>query len=138
MDVDNTGFIDADELKEAMKNSEFNIPDKDIESIIKEIDYAGNGQINYSEFLAATISAKSFLTEAKLFSLFKQFDIDNSEFITEDNLKEAFKKIGRSLSGQEMKVIMSSHDVSNDGKISYEEFKKMLLEDDNVDELIRS
>lgn len=121
-----------------MKNSEFNIPDKDIESIIKEIDYAGNGQINYSEFLAATISAKSFLTEAKLFSLFKQFDIDNSEFITEDNLKEAFKKIGRSLSGQEMKVIMSSHDVSNDGKISYEEFKKMLLEDDNVDELIRS
>ena len=33
-----------------------------IDEIIKEIDYFGNGKINYSEFLAATISMQTALT----------------------------------------------------------------------------
>ena len=37
-----------------------------IDAIIKEIDYFGNGKINYSEFLAATISMQAALTDEKL------------------------------------------------------------------------
>lgn len=35
----------------------------EIKQIIKELDYSGNHKINYSEFLAATISVKQFLTD---------------------------------------------------------------------------
>lgn len=61
-----------------------------VSDILSEVDYRRNGKINYSEFLAATISVKEVLTEEKLLALFKHFDVDNSEFITSDNIKEAF------------------------------------------------
>lgn len=44
--------------------------EKEIQSVIKEIDYRGNNKINYTEFLAATISIKKFLTEEKLLAIF--------------------------------------------------------------------
>lgn len=50
--------------------------------MIENIDYAGNGKINYSEFLMATIELKSVLTNEKLAALFKYFDTDNSGVIT--------------------------------------------------------
>jgi len=33
---------------------------------MKEVDYAGNNKINYSEFIAATIDVKSVLTDERL------------------------------------------------------------------------
>ena len=54
----------------------------EIKQIIANVDYAGNGKINYSEFLAATIELKSVLTYDKLWALFKYFDTDDSGIIT--------------------------------------------------------
>jgi Ca2+-binding EF-hand superfamily protein len=56
IDTDNTGYIEANELAEAIKNSNADIDHDEITRIIKEIDYHGNEKINYSEFIAATIS----------------------------------------------------------------------------------
>ena len=71
-----------------------------IKSIMINVDYEGNGKINYSEFLAATVSVRSVLTNEKLYALFKHFDTDNSDFITPDNIREAFLQNGRELSSQ--------------------------------------
>jgi len=38
-----------------MKELNIGVVDDEIEKIIKEIDYVGNGKINYTEFLAATL-----------------------------------------------------------------------------------
>ena len=54
MDKDGTGLINSEELKEAIKLSDIKLPDEDIEKIIQEVDYFGNGKINYTEFLVAT------------------------------------------------------------------------------------
>jgi len=58
--------------------------------MIKELDYAGNGQINFTEFLVATLDIKHFITETKLRSVFSIFDTDASGKITEDNIVFAF------------------------------------------------
>ncbi len=58
--------------------------------MIKEADYAGNGQINYTEFLVATLDVKKFISETKLRSVFSIFDTDGSGTITEENLLFAF------------------------------------------------
>ena len=64
-------MINKEELMEAMKNAQISIDDRDIDNIMKQVDYKGNAKINYTEFLAATISVKQFLTEEKLLAIFK-------------------------------------------------------------------
>ena len=65
--------------------------------MFKNIDYKGNNKLNYTEFIAATLSVKQVLTQEKLVQLFKHFDIDDSDYITPDNLKEAFAQAGKQL-----------------------------------------
>jgi Ca2+-binding EF-hand superfamily protein len=55
--------------------------------MIEEIDYVGNHKINYSEFLSATLSCQKFLTDELLWTLFKQFDIDDDNNISNANLR---------------------------------------------------
>ncbi len=99
MDKDGTGYISAVELKEALKEANIAYSEKEIEEIINEVDFRGNKKINYSEFLAATVSVKKILTEEKLQAIFKQFDTDSSGKITAKNIAEAFKKIGSQVTG---------------------------------------
>jgi Ca2+-binding EF-hand superfamily protein len=73
--------------------------------------------------LAATISVQSILTHDRLDALFKQFDIDNKNEITSENIKDAMAKLGKVVSDEEMEEIMRKHDVSGDKAISFDEFK---------------
>ena len=92
-------MISFAELKQAFEmNATNNMSSQRIKSIMINVDYQGNGKINYSEFLAATVSIRSVLTNEKLYALFKHFDTDNSDFITPDNIREAFLQNGRELS----------------------------------------
>ena len=57
------------------------------------MDYDGNGKINYSEFLSATIDAKKFLNDQRLRAIFSQFDTDGTQEITEENIYYAMQKL---------------------------------------------
>lgn len=70
LDRDKTGLINADELKEAIKSSEIKIPDEEVDKIIEEVDYFGNGKINYTEFLVATVDVIKFLDDMMLQAIF--------------------------------------------------------------------
>lgn len=70
LDKDGTGMINADELKLGIQQSDINIPNSEIEAIISEVDYFGNGKINYTEFLVATLDVKAFLDDNKLQAVF--------------------------------------------------------------------
>jgi calcium-dependent protein kinase len=61
-DTDNSGFLEKHELKEAIQKSDYDIPEAEIDEIIKNLDLAKNGVINYSEFLSATVDLNSILT----------------------------------------------------------------------------
>jgi Ca2+-binding EF-hand superfamily protein len=55
MDVDHTGIIESDELTDAISSLGLDISKGDIEKIINSVNFKGNGEINYSEFIASTI-----------------------------------------------------------------------------------
>lgn len=97
LDLDRTGLINVSELKAAMKQSNIDIPDSEIDRIIDEVDYFGNHKINYTEFLVATLDVKQFLDENMIQALFSQFDTDNSGVITRDNIVAAMQKMGHSI-----------------------------------------
>jgi len=139
LDEDHTGQVDAEELSKALKKSDINFPEDRIEAIINEIDHKGNNSINYTEFLAATMTARKLLNENRLVMLFREFDTDDSGYITKENLEEAFHKLDSPLTKKQIQEIITEHDDSRDGKISFEEFSKMLLgEDDKLIELKKS
>ena len=95
---------------------------EEIQKIVKEIDFADNKKINYSEFIAATINAADFLTNDKLEAIFASFDIDNTGEITAQNLKDAFSKFGKEVTDAEVDQIMKAHDLDGGKTINLEEF----------------
>jgi len=111
-----------------MRKANYNMTANELKTLMERVDYMGNGKINYSEFLAATISIKSVLTYDKMWALFKHFDTDDSGFITPENIREAFGKVGKNLSDKDINDIIENHDIEKNGMISFEEFKQMFIE----------
>lgn len=65
---------------------------------MKSLDYEKNGQINYTEFLAATIKIdKDMITKERRDAIFKQFDIQNNDQITPVDIKKAFNKMSKTI-----------------------------------------
>ena len=60
LDTENLGMLSMAEVKQAFKDA--NIPSDDVDKIFKSLDTNGDGLINYSEFLAATVDRKKALT----------------------------------------------------------------------------
>lgn len=63
MDLDGSGMIRAKELNDYLQSRDLKMSSREIQELINEIDYQGNGKINYSEFLSATINYEKYLTE---------------------------------------------------------------------------
>lgn len=76
MDLDGTGMINIAEIKEYISTNIGSISDAELKELVDELDAYGNGKINYTEFLAATIDVKTFFNDAKLKSVFAMFDTD--------------------------------------------------------------
>lgn len=127
MDEDKNGKLSAKELYNALQIAELNIPKDKIQEIIYEIDHNENQEVNYTEFIAATIDTKAVINENKVYMLFKELDQDDDGFISVENIKSIFSKHNKTLSKVELKRILAEHDQSRDGKISYEEFRPILL-----------
>jgi calcium-dependent protein kinase len=60
-----------------------------IGDIVEAMNMNKNGIINYSEFIAATIDLKKFLSLDKLHATFNFFDRDNTGCINAKNIKKA-------------------------------------------------
>ena len=124
--MDGSGCVSASELATAMKSVNMGVDDATIDNIIQEIDYVGNGKINYSEFLMATLSFNDDLSDEMLRRLFKRFDVDDTSYISCDNLVEAFQRLGHAnIDREQVAQMISTHDIERDGQVSFTEFKKI-------------
>lgn len=65
--------------------------------MIEELDYNGDGKINYTEFLAATMDTKKLITEEKLRSVFSIFDTESKGAFSSENMRFAFEKLGNKI-----------------------------------------
>ena len=74
--------------------------------MFEKFDFNKDGEINYSEFLAATVNKKHVLTKANLRFAFHHFDTDNEGYITKNDLKEVFKRTGQKLTDSDWNKIL--------------------------------
>mmetsp|Transcript_12187 Transcript_12187/g.17749 ORF Transcript_12187/g.17749 Transcript_12187/m.17749 type:complete len:481 (+) Transcript_12187:1-1443(+) len=127
-DKSQTGFLSAQEIEEALVAAGCNLAADQVSEIIQNADYKRDGRINYSEFIAATLSSKIQLNEETLWNAFTHFDVDGTGYITEENVVAALKKTGKQLPLEEVQRMIQEVDQEKNGKLNFEEFKTMFLE----------
>ena len=93
------------------------------------MNFDKDGKIKYTEFLVATINKNEALTDANIKFAFHHFDTDNNGYITVDNLVEAFHREGKGLTAVEIQEMLEQADVSKSGKLSLEDFSKLMKYD---------
>lgn len=103
----------------------------DINNILKIVDINNSGKIDYTEFLVAASSEERLLRTARLDDAFSFFDTvyivviqDHSGFI---NIEEIQGFLAEE-SEEDIRQFFNEFDFNRDGKISRDEFKKILIE----------
>jgi Ca2+-binding EF-hand superfamily protein len=82
--------------------------------------------MSYSDFLAANIDLRKYLTNEKILAIFSMFDINQTGSISIDNFKDAFTKFGHELTCDDISYMMACHDMDKSQTIELEEFESML------------
>lgn len=99
--------------------------EEEVDRIMKIADADGSGEIDYSEFVVATINKRKLLTDEKLVSAFSLFDKDGSGSISANEIKEVLG-VGKNIDEKVWNEIITEVDGNGDGEISFEEFKTMM------------
>jgi len=127
IDKDNTGLITIDELHSALEESGFTLAQQEIESIMRNVDFSGDGRIEYADFISASIGFCFNLREEEVWMCFRHFDPDCLGYITADNLDLALKKIGRRFSAAGIHHMIEEADLEQTGVVTFDEFRNMLM-----------
>ena len=89
------------------------------------VDTDNSGEIDFSEFVTATVNRNDLLSDEKLKMAFNYYDKDGSGDISIQELKEALGK-GKNVSDAVWNKIISEVDKDGNGEIDFEEFKVMM------------
>jgi len=79
-------------------------------------------QSGYSGLVDAVVRVK----EQALMEEFKRWDLDNSGYISMDEVQQTIASRGESMTEAELKSMIKTVDTDQDGRISYQEFVKMM------------
>lgn len=119
-DTEMNGVISRQELSDALRTMK--VPEEEIEKFYQSMDHGRDGQINYCEFLAATVQAiagEGGLAMDQLAELFDRFDSDKSGAISQKNLADI---LGETYTRAEVEAVLNEADIKKDGQIDFEEF----------------
>ena len=126
LDVDSSGTLTIEEVEKAFKEIDIDITEEELQQIWEGLDFHKDGQVNYSEFLAAMVSNYNFQKEEKLWSVFNLFKegSKSKNYITYDSLCTAAKALNLNINEDEIKKCFEQYDE----EINFETFKKLILE----------
>jgi len=131
LDVDNSGTLTIEEVEKAFKEIDIGITEDELKQIWEGLDFHKDGQVNYSEFLAAMVSSYNFQKEEKLWSVFNLFKEGNKSknYITYESMYNAAKALNLNINESEIKKCFEKYDE----EIDFETFKKLILDSEIED-----
>ncbi|CAG9329287.1 unnamed protein product [Blepharisma stoltei] len=127
LDTNNDGSIGKEELIEGCKILSIE-NSSEIEKIISACDIDGDGKIEFTEFIVAATNWNTSEQIEKLRKAFKSFDKSGDGQLSVGELKVAVPGFENS----QWDKFFEKADISNDGKISFEEFQRILLKESKV------
>jgi calcium-dependent protein kinase len=126
LDTNNDGKLQLEEILEGCKKHAGEITEKKVRHTIDEMDAAGNGEIEYSEWVIATISKKDFLTDERFQVAFNMIDNDHSRSISAEEVKNVLGGGGKNIDEKVWDKILREVDTDEDGEVDFGEFKTMM------------
>merc|ERR1712232_684278 len=132
LDKNKDGVVTYSELKDGVQKLDapgVNELLPSLQGVLETLDSNGTATLDYSEFLAATLTYKSYEEDSVLWGAFCVFDKDQSGEISRKELTEVLKDDGvKNLIGSScIDQVLKECDTSGDGSISFDEFKAMML-----------
>eukprot|EP00933_Yihiella_yeosuensis_P000239 TRINITY_DN10037_c4_g1_i1.p1 TRINITY_DN10037_c4_g1~~TRINITY_DN10037_c4_g1_i1.p1 ORF type:complete len:486 (+),score=108.29 TRINITY_DN10037_c4_g1_i1:89-1546(+) len=122
LDSNKDGTLTLKEVQDGMLKSKLELP-ADMVDIMKSLDTDSSGCIDYTEFIAATLTTKQYLRKEVMWAAFRTFDKDGDGQITKAELAATLKEQGDTTFVENM---INEVDLDGDGVISFEEFEAML------------
>jgi calcium-dependent protein kinase len=129
IDLNGDGKITGEELYLGLKQRlKTDTLEDDVRNIFKNLDMNNDGYIEYEEFVRASVGKEKFMGENVLKFAFRFFDKDDSGKITFSEIETVFKN---SVNDKEhvdeaLNKIIGEVDINRDGKISFEEFSRVM------------
>ena len=84
--------------------------------MFEKIDLDGNGTIDYTEFVMATMEEQNLITDQRLKQAFELFDADKSGALSPDEIKEVLC-FDSGVDPEEVDRIIAEVDENGDGEI---------------------
>ncbi|KAH9279492.1 putative calmodulin-like protein 2 [Echinococcus granulosus] len=129
-DTDGNGTISREEFAKILNVVSLNPSAVQLKLLMSQVDINGDGQIAFDEFVEC-FGAKELTSTpdvATLQETFRVFDKDNDGYITPDELQTVLRQMGLEVSGSDAADILAEADTDGDGRVTFEEFKKMVCE----------
>ena len=147
---DGSGTITTKELLPVLRSIGQNPTEEEILNLVIEYDVNGDGTIDFEEFLEMMMKqSKGFSCSLQtglnhLFNsqllldvdqtleikeAFKIFDRDGNGYIDAKELKQVVTRLGQVLTSDEADEFMLEADLDGDGKLDYNEFVRMMLQE---------
>merc|ERR1712048_814008 len=119
LDGNGDGKLTVAEMKEGITNAGLKEIPPDLQQIMQDCDSDGNGDIDYTEFLAATLDKRVYLKEDVCWAAFRLFDRNGDGKISQDELKQvmADSEVKDKVGTENLANMMKELDTSGDGFI---------------------
>jgi Ca2+-binding EF-hand superfamily protein len=97
--------------------------------MINTVDADGDGTVDFEEFIQLMeMKMNDSDEEQDIIEVFKVFDNDGNGYITAAELRHVMTNLEEKLTDDEIDEMINEADIDGDGQISYNEFKKMMME----------
>lgn len=125
LDVNGDGTLTLHEIQKGLKGM---VNGEQIANLMASADTDKSGEINYTEFIAATIDANVFMRDDYLRSAFNMFDKDGSGKIDNSEVAELLlgEELGNLVSKAAIEEALAEIDENGDGEIDFDEFMLMM------------
>uniref|UniRef100_A0A0A9ZIZ1 Caltractin n=1 Tax=Lygus hesperus TaxID=30085 RepID=A0A0A9ZIZ1_LYGHE len=127
-------LIDISHISTIIRACGFEQNNEEIKEILEEIKPVNEGFLNLNELIRVfEIKLKRQDPLEDIRRAFKVFDWENAGVITLNNLKEISKCVGEELHEEEMKEMISAADKTHSGKVTMDNFVKLITRKDYFD-----
>lgn len=122
-DLNGDGLIQKSELKEVMVRMGQCPTEDELDTMFKTADRDNDGNIDLEEFL---MIAHRNPVALSLKTVFDEIDVDGDGFLRRSELRQAFQRMGHTLTDSDINAIYRHVDTNNDGRINFDEFCRMM------------
>lgn len=126
LDYANDGFIWHRDLQLFFEEMGEQMAEEETKKIIAGMHLNSEGVITFSEFCAALVDPKILHSQELLDAAFSKFDLDQTGFITSENIHRCFARQGFEIDMKEVEEMIAEYDLDHDNKISKDEFNQIM------------